>query len=410
MTAESQPWACVDSSAVARLFSVRMWPIFVPSLDLTYLTHRPDNTLAPNETAALAIARRDNDLRLEVTDFSDSEICGQPPADLQPTGCQQRKISALWSHRRKLLERLVTVVGAPLQQHWPELDLADVVHLIDHYAPNARDLSTLVSKLVNAIINQPNRKDQNVKAVRLFCLTWLILYNLGEAHTWWIASGKPAVPDVPMGAFVSTSLTRIERNIASLGQMPADAGMGAAYDFKDNALLFQPEWVTNPLHVPDPRHGDINIYGAIPHELFHAEWDARGKPISRARHEIDALIFEYKTSILVRGLEQPMAFATAAFDARQNVTRKILAPTEGVVNFFAEVGLLYYDTVLFQKINERCLALAIRELESGRILHGERNKLVPEYAKAHTMVSTVLFTYYSSTSARYSESPANAEP
>ncbi|MBI4237096.1 MAG: hypothetical protein HY696_01600 [Deltaproteobacteria bacterium] len=371
-----------------------MWPKHVPSIDLTYLANRPANTLSTIEAAALKIARRDDDRFLEWTDFSDDAVCKPSPTVLSPADCEQRKVETLWSYRRKLIKQVVEIVGAPLQRQWPTLEPANVAQLIECYAPHARDLFSLVSQLVRAVIEQPNRDNQNPRAVLLFCLTWLITYNLGEAHRWWLDSGHPAIPDVPMADFVDMSLRRLADNTVSIGQIPAtEDSLGAAYDFRSNALLFHSEWVDNPLQTPDPNKGEVNIYGAIPHELFHTEWDARGKPTLRARHEIDALIFEYKASIIVRGVQESLAFATTAFAARLQVTRKILAAADGITNFFADLGLLYADTLLFQQINARTQAIAIRELQSGRIHDAERAPLALEYAKAHTMLSTVIFSY-----------------
>lgn len=354
-------------------------PITLPpvQLDLHYLETLPGNRRSPAETEALTIAKRDGDTYLEWTDFAGADKCRNDAA------CTQRFLSQLWGYREKLILNM-TPLAQELVKIWPDLKLSDLTTLITREATHVSDLAAMTRRLVRAIEQHPTLRDSVAKRVLLFSRTWLIVYNFGEAHRMWVKQGHKPIKELPVEKFVSDTLKRLEHGGIEIGASTLFAVAGM-YDHDSDTFSYNEKYVKNPLYIAQSENGEAHSTNLILHELFHAERDARAKPVRLVVDEVAATLLGYKGLIVVHGesAATEITRTTTMHAKRWAPFLKSAKDIGGILTLLNEC--LSPLVSLIPEFEWNAFTLARRELELGRVDAKQRLRLEHEYAKGRLL-------------------------
>lgn len=272
-------------------------PTWIPdgSIDVAYLRQKPAAQRSVLEERVLDLAKCDGDTLLEPSDFSSAAGCYQPSVDQFRPDADRTEVFRFY--RGKVVAQIVHAFAPNLSKAWPDLDVAELVTLIERYATGVTDIAVMIPRLERVLLAR--RDTFTASGIMVFCLPWLIMYNLDATLKERAQRKLPSILPSEAVDFPAKSLRWLEQGVVQIGLMNQHEATAhvALYDPAQDMISLRRELQINPLLV----HPQKPLDGTLPHEFWHAFQDAHRGQYSRVESEVDAYLIGYKSLMAMKG-------------------------------------------------------------------------------------------------------------
>lgn len=366
------------------------------SIDVAYLRQKPAAQRSAFEERVLGLAKCDGDTLLELSDFSSAANCYQPSIDQFRPDADRAEVFRFY--RGKVVAQMLRTFAPNLSKAWPDLDVAKLATLVDRYATGVTDVAAMLPRLERVLLAR--RDTFTASGIMVFCLPWLIMYNLDATQKERVQRTQPSILPSEAADFPAKSLRWLEQGVVQIGLMNQHEATAhvALYDADHDMIALRKDLQQNPLY----EHPQKLLEGTLPHEFWHAYQDAHRGQLSRVEAEVEAYLIGYKSLIAMRG--ESLARSTLPTSPDLTPLQQVKAmPSEQ----FQKVLGLALDSVMNHADDEaanlrealnpwpRFFEAARRELRWGREDGRERRRLQRLYVQfdlIRGMLLTGVFT------------------